>query len=238
MKNGTESQEISLEQTGTLAGFITSFLVKGLSAEQVLYWLGHKTELKQNLRKIFEVDDDGYATLRKNWQKFYKDQFKWDVDFSGVIIPSKPSIGIWRLLIVAQNMTCNRVFARWEILFNCWRYWDDMDTARTAEKHYAVWVLDSVEPDAEFLGKSTEEADSDMEIGVTLLERLLQELKYFSETGNHLDITGLTYCSGSRDADGKVPCVYYFLHDGSVKVNWSGVGDSGEEYGIRRVVRS
>jgi hypothetical protein len=35
--------------------------------------------------------------------------------------------------------------------------------------------------------------------GHYLLERLLYELKYFAETGKHLDIDNLTLCSGSRD---------------------------------------
>lgn len=243
MKNGTESQELSLEQIGNLAGYITSFLVKALSAPQVLYWLGHKTELKQKLYKVFEVAEDSYVTLREEWQKFYKDQFNWDVDFGRVIIPPKPSVGTWRLLIIAQGMTSNKVYAQCEKLFGCWRYEKNLDTAvsinlRTAQNHYAVWVLDGIEPDAEFLGKSTRDTDPDMKIGVTLLERLIQELKYFIETGKHLDISGVTFCSGSRYADGDVPCMDWNPYDGRMRVGWYDAGGSSAKRGVRRAVYS
>ncbi len=43
--------------------------------------------------------------------------------------------------------------------------------------------------------------------GVTLLERLLHEFVYHSETGKHLDVKKVTLCSASRGSDGSVPCV-------------------------------
>lgn len=240
MKNGTKSQETSLEQIGTLAGFITSFFVKVLSVEQVSYWLGHKTELKQKLCEVFAVMDE-YVTLREGWQKFYKEHFKWDVDFSRVIIPPKPAIGSWRLLIIAQGMTLNKMFARMEQLFKCWKYADNLDTAvstnvRTTASHYAVWVRDGVEPDAEFLGKSVREADPDMKIGMTLLERTTLGVKYFAETNKHLDIKGLTFCSGSLDSDGDVPYMFWSPIDDHVFVRWCYVDDSDGSHGVRQAV--
>lgn len=240
MKNGTKSQETSLEQIGTFAGFITSFFVKVLSVEQVSYWLGHKTELKQKLCEVFAVMDE-YVMLRDEWQKFYKEHFKWDVDFSRVIIPPKPAIGSWRLLIIAQGMTVNKMFARMEQLFKCWKYAENLDTAvptnaRTTESHYAVWVLDGVEPDEELLGKSVRDADPDMKIGMTLLERLALELKYFAKTGKHLDIKGCTRCSGSRYSDGGVPGVCWSPNGGRVCVNGVDVDDLSSKWGVRRAV--
>ncbi len=242
MKNGAKSQETSLEQIGTLAGFITSFFVKVLSVEQVSYWLGHKTELKQKLCEVFVVMDE-YVTLREEWQKFWKDQLNWDVDFSRVIIPPKPAIGSWCLLIIPKGMTNNKMFARMEQLFKCWKYADNLDTAvptniRTTENHYAVWVRDGVEPDAEFLGKPVREADPDMKIGMTLLERLTLEIKYFSETRKHLDVIGGTRCSGSRYSGGDVPYVHWYPDDGTVDVSWSYVDGSGGGDGVRRAVYS
>lgn len=184
---------------------------------------------------------ENFAELREEWQKFYKKHFNEDVDFSNVFVPPKPLIGTWRLLIIAQNMTRNKVYARCENLFDRWRYEKNLDTAvsvntRTAEKHYAVWVVDGVEPDVEFLDKSTHDADHDMKIGETLLERLVQELKYFSETGKHLDEKGVTFCSGSRGAVGGVPGVYWDPHDGRVCVRWYAVGCSYAGSGVRRAV--
>ncbi len=48
--------------------------------------------------------------------------------------------------------------------------------------------------------------------GITLMERLILELKHFEETGKHLDVDKITLCVGSRDSDGGVP-----------SVNWNGV---------------
>lgn len=53
MKNGTDSQKPSFEQLGQLAGFIVDFLAKLLSFNQVIYWLDHKSELKNTLRGLF-----------------------------------------------------------------------------------------------------------------------------------------------------------------------------------------
>jgi hypothetical protein len=44
----------------------------------------------------------------------------------------------------------------------------------------------------------------------TLHERLIHELDYFLETGNHLDLRNRTLCSGSRHSDGTVPYVRWY----------------------------
>jgi len=41
----------------------------------------------------------------------------------------------------------------------------------------------------------------------TLFERIIHELKFFQETGKHLDIDNITLCAGSRERDGHVPHV-------------------------------
>ncbi|MFA6523938.1 MAG: hypothetical protein WC264_01205 [Candidatus Paceibacterota bacterium] len=243
MNNGTESEKTSLQdrmqQLGMLAGFIVDFLATILSYEQVKYWLEHKTELKKKLREVFSIVDE-YASIREEWQKFYKNHFGWDVDFSQVIIPAIPTNGKWRLLFISKGMTLNFAFKICEKLFVSSKYYDDLDKAiskniRNTSSHYAVWVRDEVEPDAETLGKSTRQADPDMKIGITLLERIIFEIKYFTETGNHLDVKGVTFCSGSRDSDGDVPSTY-LDDDGEFEVHCHFLDDSYSDYGIRSVV--
>ena len=242
MNNGAKSRDPSFKQLGSLAGFMVDFLGSILNFDQVSYWLSHKTELKQKLREVFSlVGVDEFIALHEEWQKFYKEYFNWDVDFSMVVIPPRPTIGEWRLLIIARGMTNNKMFERCEQLFKCWRYTDDLNTAvptnaRTPTSHYAVWVLDGVEPDAEFLGKSTREADPHMEIGETLLERLTHGLRHYTETGEHLDKTGLTFCSGSRDSAGDVPSVNWNPGNAGMRVGWYGVDGSHGRCGIRRAV--
>lgn len=238
MSNATDPKKASFEQLASLAGFIVDFLATILSFDNVNYWLGHKTELKKKLREVFSVIDE-YIDVKIDWQKFCKGQFGMDVDFSAVTIPAKPNGENWRLLFVAKGLTLNRVFEQWS--FKKWRYNDDLDKAvptnkRIADKHYAVWVRDGVEPDAEYLGKSTRQADPNMEIGMTLLERMILESKYFAETGKHLDIEGATFCTGSLCVDGRVPEVCWFSLDLYVRVGLYDLNYSSSGYGLRSAV--
>ncbi|MBI2120443.1 MAG: hypothetical protein HYT94_02350 [Parcubacteria group bacterium] len=244
MKNGTDSPK-NLKQLAILAGISTEVLYSIFDDADTDYYIAHKAEFRKRIselkRKLPVMGD--YFNLRTEEQQFWKEYFKWNVDFGRVFIPPKPEIGSWLLLTQAQGMTNNKMFARMEQLFKCWRYSDDLDVAvptnaRTTENHYAVWVRDGVEPDAEFLGKSTREADPDMKIGVTLLERNTLEVKYYAKTGKHLDIVGGTRCSASLDSDGNVPNVYWNPDDGAVDVCWRGVGRSYDKWGIRRAVYS
>ncbi|MFA4975255.1 MAG: hypothetical protein WC839_02705 [Candidatus Paceibacterota bacterium] len=240
-KHGTKSETLSIsgimQKIGSLAGFIVDFLTTLLSEVQIDYWLGHKNELKKKLREVFSIVDE-YANIREEWQKFYKTHFNWDVDFSRVIIPNRPD-GNWRLLFIAKGMTMNKAFDCCKAIFKSWRYSDDLDKTiptniRTSSDNYAVWVRDDIEPDIEYLGKSTRQADADMKIGITVLERIILEIKYFSETGNHLDIKGVTFCSGSRYSDGYVPNAYWdsvgFL------VSWYYLDGSNSSSGIRSAI--
>jgi len=240
MEQNLQIQKQSLEKLGMLAGFIVDFLSTILNFDQVKYWLGHKNELKKKLKEVFSFVDE-FSEIRKQWQEFYKTQFNWDVDFSLVIVPQKPKKGNWRLLFIARKMTCNKVFKRWKDLFECCKYNDNLDNSvstnvRTSSSHYVIWVKDSIEPDKEFLGKSTEQADPDVKIGVTLLEGMIFELKYYSETGKHLNIKGITYCSGSRFLHCGIPSIYSDLATYRVVVYWYSPSSSFLYSGIRIVV--
>lgn len=144
------------------------------------------------------------------------------------------------MLFIPKGMNLNLSFSICEKLFKRWRYTEDLNEAvtkniRNTDSHYAVWVRDEVEPDQEFFGKSTNQADSDMKIGITLLERIIFEIKYFTETGNHLDIVGVTYCSGSRSADGYVPSADLDVN-GRFCVNWRNLGNCNSNCGVRSVI--
>ena len=212
METGKDSKRPTFEQLGWLAGFIVEFLATLLSFDRIQYYFSHKNELRKKLREVFLITDE-FSEIREEWQKFYKAYFNWDVDFSQVIIPTMPTDGKWRLLFIPKGMNLNLAFKICEKLFKSWKAYNDLDKAvpkniRNTENHYAVWVRDAVEPDKEFLGKSTLQADPDLKIGITFLERIIFEIKYFIETGNHLDIKGITFCSGSRSSGGGVPSAF------------------------------
>lgn len=136
-------------------------------------------------------------------------------DFSSLSIP-KQRKGFDRLIVVARGLTIEQAFQQCQKHFPCWKYTDrDLDVAVTTNDRnpkngpYAIWVRDRIE------------ADQDLEqkhIPITLLEWLLLELKYFLETGQHLDIQNVTLCSGSRCADGFVPGVRW--DDDRLEVFW------------------
>lgn len=207
-------------------------------ANQILRTDASQKAFIKKLSELFNsASDDAYTEIREDWQKFYQSEFGMEVDLSGVQVPEKPE-GNYRLLFIAKGLTPNKVFGSWK--FPKWRYDDNLDKAvptnkRTTAESYAIWVLAGDEPDQEFLGKSTNEVDLSMEIGMTLVERMIFESKYFSETGKHLDEKGVTFCSGSRDSDGVVPGVYVCT-GGEVGLGWYDLDNSDPVDGIRRAV--
>ncbi len=232
----------TVEQIIVLAGFIASVLAKILSFDQAQYWLTNKGLLKQKLFQAFGTVEP-LAELRQEWQSFYKDHFDIEVDFATITIPEKPLEGSWRLIFIAKSLTMNQVLAAMRTQFKAWTSYADDDinkavtkNVRTATHSYAIWVRDSIEPDEQYLGQSTEQADPNSTVGMTLLERMILELKYFKETGQHLDIKGGTLCTGSRTTNGHVPRVRWHPGGQWVGVGYCDVSGSGSSGGLREVV--
>ncbi len=227
---------------GILIGFIVevvTVIFMQMSEADLQYWIGKKKLIRKQLREMFN-QTDLFAEEKEVWRKFYQKYFSLDLSVADVHIPEKPTDGDWRLIIVACGLTLNQVFDCMANAFKSGKYANDLDAsvtknARDTKTTYAVWVRVGVEPDEKYLGKSTNQADPDMKIGVTLLERLLLEIIYFDETGKHLDVVGGTLCSGSRHSDGYVPCVY-LCSFGCVYVDWGTLGGSSASYGVRRAV--
>ncbi len=114
----------------------------------------------------------------------------------------------------SKIITAEWLFQRCQERFTCWKYTDksldqmvvrnDRDPGNGA---YVAWFRDRVEADEELANRSANELQRRAISGITLAERLVLELDYFSRTGKHLDIRSITLCSGSRCGDGGVPCV-------------------------------
>jgi len=143
------------------------------------------------------------------------------------------------LIIVAQGMTPQRLFDKCTQKFSSWKYTDrNLDkiirSDRTSKDGaYAVWVRDRVEADEENKNLSAEQVKQQGIAGITLEERLLYELKFFKETGNHLDISNWTLCSGSRVSDSDVPGVDW---DGRLWVDWYNPRDANSFLRVRSAV--
>ena len=91
---------------------------------------------------------------------------------------------------------------------------------RTATQTYAVCLRDVVEADEYWKSTSAEIIWEKRVPTNSLLERLVFELKYFSETNAHLDRKNITLCPASRCSDGDVVGVDWF--DGRLYVYWCG----------------
>ena len=145
------------------------------------------------------------------------------LDISSIMIPAHQP-GFDRLIVVAKGLTPNQVYGILVKQFDCWRYTDNLDKAiakndrSPAKGGYTIWVRDRVEADEELKNLSADQLKEQKILGITLLERLLYELKYWDETGEHLDVQNWTLCSGSRYAGVGVPSVYCF--DSSLRVLW------------------
>ena len=225
--------------TGFLVGILTEIFSK-MSDAELQHWSSKKTFLQTKVLEMFN-QTDLYVDEREVWRKFYQKFFSLDLNVADVRIPDVPTEGEWRLIIVARGLTLNQVYDRMSKAFKCWKYANDLDAsvtknARDTKETYAIWVRVGVEPDEKYLGKSTNQADPDMKIGMTLLERMLLEIIYFDETGKHLDVVGWTLCTGSRDSGGGVPAVGGRSGGEEVRVYWGDPDGSAARNGLRSAV--
>lgn len=197
------------------------------------------------LQRIIEVRvglGEEVSVLLDEWQQFYRDLFGLEVDFSGLSVPARKK-GFDRLIVVAQGMTPQRLYDKCTELFPCWKWiYQNLDEVVQFERTskdgpYAVWFRDTVEADEDLKDLSANDLAKRKIPGITLEERLLMELKYFKETGYHLDIATVTLCSGSRYSGGDVPGVCWDPYGRELRVLWFSPENSCASLRSRRPVR-
>lgn len=212
---------------------IYSLLSKGvptdLSFGAATAIIGNKGAFIQKIVALFP-DTAILKDQVKQWEIFYREVFDITDDFSQVKLPERKE-GFNRLIIVTKGLTMNRVYDACAKRFTCWRYSDDLDASviendRDANRNgtYAIWVRDVVEADENLKNLSSNNIKKQKIKGVTLMERMLHELKYFLETGKHLDFDNITLCTGSRYSDGGVPNVYWYRDERRLYVSWRHAG--------------
>lgn len=163
------------------------------------------------------------------WKKFYWKFFRHQLDVENICVPARQE-GFDRLIVVAKGFTLNQIYAVMAKHFDCWQYTGDLDkavphNARDANRDgsYGVWLRDCQEADEVNKDRSaydrwgTRQPIFKPEMPeITLAERMLYEIKFWDETGDHLDMDNLTICTGSRDAVGFALCMR--CYSGEVKV--------------------
>ena len=168
----------------------------------------------------------GVRAMLRDWQTLYRQEFGIEIDISKIRIPKRVP-GFDRLIVVAPGLTPEKIFSVLKKRMDVWKYADDLDTVksdRKTDRAYAIWVRDRQEADEELRNKSANDFAKEQINGITLEERLLLELKYFLETGKHLDEKNWTLCAGSRNSDGDVLDVGWHPYCSRVSVSWSYAG--------------
>ena len=234
MKIG-KSHRTVLASSGQIKELISAVVESvpvNIGAERVQYLIGHKSELAKGIKSVLldgKESDNKHSSLLADWQNFYKEVFGVEADFSNLRVPEHQE-GFDRLIVVAQGMTPQKLLDKCKELFPCWKYTDkNLDEIITSDRTakdgpYAVWFRDRIEADEKLKNLSANELKKRNILGITLEERLLYELKFFRETGKHLDINNWTLCTGSRYSDGVVPCVYWGGDSDKLDVGWCGPG--------------
>lgn len=182
-----------------------------IGPERLAFWARNGEALERALiEKLSEEASHAFDPVF--WTKFYQKYFGQTPDFTDLRIPPKQE-GFNRLIVVARGLTANQIYEACEKHFTCWRYTTDLngiENERTnVDGPYAIWVRDRREADEENKNLSANDIRAKRMETETLPERLLHELLYFEETGDHLDHENYTLCAGSRYPDGHVPNVYW-----------------------------
>jgi len=106
------------------------------------------------------------------WAKFYHEEFGIRLDTTKIKIPAHQN-GWNYLIVVAQGLTPEKIFAAMKRKMPAWKYLDNLDSiesVRKADKTYAVWVRDRQEADEELKDKSANDLNGDGTNCITLEE--------------------------------------------------------------------
>jgi len=214
MKKNRGTVLASLGQIKDIISVLIQAIPSTLTKEAAQKIISNKGRLIKGLQSVFHeiTGATGFEELLAEWRRFYWEVFGTNVDFSELILPEKRDGFNW-LLVMLNGLTANKLFAKCKERFGAWRYTEDLDTiksVRATDKNYAIWLRDRIEADEENKNKSANDCEKQGINGITLPERLLLELWYHWKTGNYLDISNWTLCSGSRNPFGRVPYVDWY----------------------------
>jgi hypothetical protein len=181
------------------------------------------------------------AQLR-SWQIFYK-KFGIQFNASKVKIPEHVG-GFDRLIVVAQRLRpqqalniCQRLFDCNDFAHNLLDQMSISEDRNSLSGAYAIWAKDDPESDEGLSDISAKEIYRKKIDSMSLTERLIDEAKYFIETGKHLDMKRVTMCASSRKSGNLIiATVTWGNMENKLKIGWRGVEECSSYFSIRRVI--
>ena len=179
----------------------------------------------------------------QEWKDFYLKIWDIDVVIGELLIPKNKKEGFDQLIIMLRGLTLPKIVSkmREHMEVRLWEnedWLDEIDSDREIYKQdYAVRIRGEKEADKEFASKSAIDLGQEKICGITLPEQLIYTLFYWWKFQDHLDMEGVTLCSGSRHLDmRKVPWVLWDCNRKRLVVFWFLVGFSGAGLKTREVI--
>ncbi|MBU1202509.1 hypothetical protein KKH39_00465 [Patescibacteria group bacterium] len=215
--------------------------VLGLLAD-LMHKLRHGVITVRELELFLQRQDPFAITdIGGEWEEFYRKYFRLVVDFYGVTIALNPG-DFDRVIFIPKGLKLNDVLEAIRKQFPAWSHEDNLDkdiveNIRQSDKSYAIRLRERVEADEELKSLSANQLKQQGVNAITLLERLVLELKYWSETGQHLDVSNITMCAGSYDRDGGVLGVRWDADGGRLHIiDWFSPNGAGGIVRARQVI--
>lgn len=183
-------------------------------------------EVSHALQSVINTSKKDEDAIRTYWERRWHD-FGIKFDPAGVRIPP-PQGDFNGVIMMPRGLRQNALWEICESVFSEACLSKERDLDKFVSHHdrfpltrsYAIRVRNRLEAEEEFSKRSANQLFEAKFSIITLPERLVRELDYFTATGGHLDIHHITLCAGSRCLDGDVPEVY--MDRGVLHVQWCG----------------
>ncbi|MBI3337106.1 MAG: hypothetical protein HY005_00580 [Candidatus Staskawiczbacteria bacterium] len=238
-------KRITARQMKKLVSTLTEAIPSDLPSELARKLIDNKRDLEQAIRKILLNKGDNQEIAEINWRIVYE-LLGMQTDYESTIANLELTINtkMWTIPVL-MGLTCKKVISCLKKLgVNIKKYINNPDTEVSKndrdpnkDSSYSINFRRTIESDEENRNLSADDIKKRGAKGITLLERLLLELGYFTSTGQHLDVESVTLCAGSRHKCGNVPRVCFRSGALMIYVCWCGSRDQCDHLRPRSVTK-
>ena len=222
----TPHDMLEVHQAKILLTALVDSIPSSLPRGSILRWTNSSRLLSQRVREI--LMDEGIRDdliVLSEWSEIYQKYFSMPTDFTKLVLPRHLQ-NANRLVVVAKGLTTRDVIDVCSKLFPVeyhplGEFGDDLnhmlvdDTRPSGD--YGFRMADVAEAE---LPPNDSGSTSSSGKRITILERMLAELKYWHETGGeHLDQERVTCCYGTTHREQKENSVVC-TREGKVQVFW------------------